>query len=399
MKGTAPRLACPSADSEAAEFLPRDPKNRAENLMIADMTRNDFGRICRFGSVKAEKLFSVESYRTCHQMVSEISGELRDGQSLFDIFAASFPAASITGAPKVKAAEIISLLEKSPRGVYTGATGAVTPQKDFRFNVAIRTVTCFKDRSVAGIGGGIVADSLPASEWEETLVKSRFIFFNEPDFETLETMLWEQGKDFLWPEEHLSRARETQKYFGRQWKEAETRVSLAIMAERLQNIPLARVRLLLAKDGSARTEFFPLESKCWPARPLKLKVSEQKTDPSDPFLTHKTNNRKIYDAAFKDAHAEGFDEAVFTNLGGELTECAISNIFLKINGRWLTPPVKCGLLPGIWRAKTISRAERRRKSFDLDGLARRRRDYDRKLSPRSRKRKIGARVTNYSRPY
>jgi para-aminobenzoate synthetase/4-amino-4-deoxychorismate lyase len=357
MKGTAPREADSDADLAAASALASDPKNRAENIMITDMARNDLGKICVFGSVKAPELFHVETYRTCHQMTSSVSGKLRGTPSLFEILAAAFPAASITGAPKVRATEIIRECEKSPRGVYCGAIGVVTPSMDMLFNVAIRTVVFRNGRAELGVGGGIVADSEPDSEWRESLTKSRFAFFREPDFETLETMLWKRDSGFLWLEEHLDRARKTQNYFGRTWDESGARRALAKNQNDLESaaeISAARARVLFSKQGVPKITFTPLSATGWPPGPVRLKIADTQTSPGDSFLTHKTSFRPLYDKAFHDAQAEGFGEVIFTNSKGELTEGAISNIFVKINGKWKTPPAACGLLPGIWRAKKIA---------------------------------------------
>ncbi|MCK5845184.1 MAG: aminodeoxychorismate synthase component I, partial [Victivallales bacterium] len=244
MKGTAARSPIPAKDAEIAAGLSLDEKNRAENLMILDMARNDLGRICLPGTIKANNLFQVETYASLHQMVSEVTGTLPDSTSLTDILQATFPAASITGAPKIRAMELIRELEKSPRGVYTGAIGCFEPNGDFLLNVAIRTITFSRSTMELGVGGGIVSDSSPEDEWNECLLKSHFITKRRVDFDLLETMLWKHHADhdpasaplknveFL--NEHLTRMRASADYF--EFTFDETAIS-AKLAESIAEIP------------------------------------------------------------------------------------------------------------------------------------------------------------------
>lgn len=352
MKGTESRNPVPEEDIAARERLAKDPKNRAENLMIVDMARNDLGRICRFGSIKAEPIFHVDTYLTVHQMISEVKGILKENISLQKILEATFPAASITGAPKIRAMEIIGELEKSPRKVYTGAIGCLSPDGAACLNVAIRTLICFDDKTELGIGSGIVADSEPESEWAESLLKSKFAQRFSNDFKTLETMLWTKEKGIAFLKEHLERAGKTQGYFGRNdnMKDAEKKLKELKLPD---NANAARLRLLISSDGKAEIQIFPLPRTGWDKESLKTVISDKKTDSNDPFLYHKTTNRSLYDAEFKRARENGFDEAIFMNEKGEITEGAISNIFIKRSGQWLTPAKKCGLLPGIWREKMM----------------------------------------------
>ncbi len=368
MKGTAGRALTFEEDEMTATQLADDPKNRAENIMIVDMVRNDFGRICKPGSISADPLFRVDTYPTVHQMVSGVNGELKSETGLVEIFGATFPPASITGAPKIRAMEIISDLEASPRRIYTGAIGCFNPNGDLCLNVAIRTFLCTRGKTELGIGSGIVADSKPRKEWLECIMKSGFANFNPPDFDILETILWENGSGFAYLKEHLERARNSQIYFGRKWNEELSNKALRRLKSLLSKIKYARVRLILSKDGRVKTEYAMLEKAGWDKQELKLKVSETPVNSKDVFLYHKTTNRKFYDTEFKKANSEGFDEVIFFNERGEVTEGAITNIFILGKNGWSTPSIKCGLLPGIWRMKTISGLRAEEKSITIKDL-------------------------------
>lgn len=351
MKGTARRHPDAASDKTVAEWLAADPKNTAENLMIVDMVRNDFGRFCIPGSIRVDPLFRVDTYHTVHQMISTVHGEADERKSLYDILQATFPPASITGAPKIKAVNIIRREEQSPRKVYTGAMGCFMPYGDFCLNVAIRTLICSAQRTELGIGSGIVYDSEAESEWQEALLKSHFINYSIPQFQVLETMLWENGKGIKYLPEHLDRAEASQRYFGRAWNRIALDSTLAKI-----NHPKgydARLRLLIAADGKASIEVSPLTAYGWGKTSLRILVAKDKVDPHDVFLYHKTTNRDFYNQHFHDAIKNGFDEVIFFNQQDELTEGAISNIFLRQNQQWFTPPLTSGLLPGIWREKTL----------------------------------------------
>lgn len=352
MKGTAARGFTGEDDRFIAESLSRDTKNCAENVMIVDMVRNDFGRVCEPGSISVDPLFHVDTYHTIHQMVSGVCGRLRPNLRIADILSATFPAASITGAPKIRAMQIIAELEKSPRKIYTGTIGCFLPDSSFCLNVAIRTIICSRDKTELGIGSGIVADSVAVKEWEECLLKSGFASFSMPDFEILETILWERDRGFIFMDEHLQRAKSSQIYFGRIWNQKSVDSSIRNLSFP-KSVNFARVRLRILRNGDAVAEFTVPDKKNWRKRDLRLLVSEEKTDSKDVFLYHKTTNRGFYDSKFMEAVSSGFDEIIFCNEKGQITEGAISNIFIKINNKWLTPPVKSGLLPGIWRSKKI----------------------------------------------
>ena len=357
MKGTARRSLSAAEDANFAKSLAADSKNRAENIMITDMVRNDMGKICVPGSISVDPLCRVDTYQSVHQMISSVHGTLAGNPDFSDILRALFPAASITGAPKIRAMQIIRETEKSPRGVYTGTIGCIIPDGDFCLSVAIRTLVCSLDRTELGIGSGIVADSVPGEEWRESLLKSRFASAEQPpEFKILETILYADGQ-FVKLDARLERMRASQIYFGRPWRECEIRRALdkEVLQEKSANF--AKVRLLVDSEGNAEVEFSTLPVPGWTGEPIRVKISDERTDSGNLFLYHKTTNRKFYNAKFAEARNSGFDEIIFTNEKGEITEGAISNIFVRLNKKWFTPPVSCGLLPGIERASLINELE------------------------------------------
>ncbi len=367
MKGTIKREPLPSADRQAIEFLRNDEKNRAENLMITDMVRNDLGRVCKPGTVGVDPLFQVDTYRSVHQMISTVHGEVTPETGFIDIMRAAFPAASITGAPKIRAMELINTLEPALRKAYTGSIGCMVPGGDFCFNVAIRTMIFKNGKIELGIGGGIVADSQTKSEWEESLLKSSFASSRPDNFRVLETMLYRPDAGIILLEEHLCRACVSQEYFGRVWLEEITREALQSEV-RNSNVPL-RVRMTLGRDGIPDITAVELKTTGWGTEPVKLKISAVKTCSNDLLLYHKTTRRELYDNAFHDAVADGFGEIIFMNERGEITEGAISNIFIRVKEQWMTPLVTCGLLPGTMRSKMIEELGAIEKVITLDQLS------------------------------
>lgn len=367
MKGTAHRQLSARDDIKAAEALADDPKNRAENIMIVDMVRNDLGRICELGSVKTGPIFQVDTYNTVHQMISRVQGTLPEDISFPDIFRAAFPAASITGAPKIRAMQIIKELEFSPRKVYTGSIGCIHPDGDFCFNVAIRTLICEGSSVELGIGSGIVADSDPLDEWRESLLKSSFVSRKLPEFELLETMLWRSDEGFVYRREHLERLRNSHIYF--KWPYDEEDI-VGCLDQKLKGFEsqFAIVRLRTSQNGTVKVEANLLPENGWGTTSLKIKVSDQQTSSEDLFLYHKNTNRAFYNEQFKQARSEGFDEVVFTNEKGEVTEGAITNIFMRFGGKWFTPPIKCGLLPGVWRSAKIKELPAEERILNLEDL-------------------------------
>jgi para-aminobenzoate synthetase / 4-amino-4-deoxychorismate lyase len=344
MKGTMPRGLTLDNDRQAAMRLQQDEKNRSEHLMIVDLLRNDLGRICDMGSVKVEDIFTVETYQTLLQMTSTVSGSLRSGLSYYDIFRGVFPSGSITGAPKIRTMQIIRELEERPRGVYTGSIGYISPRGTAAFNVAIRTLVA-KDRDAAmGVGGGIVADSDPAEEYRECLLKASFLTRQHHPFQLIETMLWNDG--FVRLPMHLDRLESSAVYFGFPCDREEISVQLHAACAALRSDICHRVRLLLSESGLATITVTEMKPSLFPGR---IRLSFQTVSSHDLFLRHKTTLRELYDSEYAEAQRDGFDEIVFLNERGEVTEGTISNLFLRQGGKLLTPPLTSGVLAGVLR--------------------------------------------------
>jgi para-aminobenzoate synthetase/4-amino-4-deoxychorismate lyase len=363
MKGTAPRGRTTQEDRTQAEWLRNDPKNRSENVMIVDLLRNDLGRLCTFGSVHAQSLFAVERFPTLLQMTSTITGELRPEVDFHQIIRALFPCGSITGAPKVRAMQLLAQIEQAPRGVYTGAIGYFSQQSTV-FNVAIRTLELDPQSrkpglqsGVMGVGGGVVIDSDAAAEFRECLLKAEFLTL-PPNrfpqrFSLVETLLWLDGFPLL--ELHLDRLQDSADYFDFACNRAEIKAALLAHAAQSAEPGPRKVRLLLDPDGAVH-----IASELLPGVPLsdsnpgRVCFASQRTDPSDRMLFHKTTHRPLYAAAFQAATGAGFDDVLFLNLRGEVTEGAISNLFIQKDGRWFTPPVERGLLAGVQRRHLLA---------------------------------------------
>jgi para-aminobenzoate synthetase / 4-amino-4-deoxychorismate lyase len=357
MKGTAPRGRTTGEDRAQAEWLRNDPKNRSENVMIVDLLRNDLGRLARFGSVRATDLFAVERYPTLWQMTSTVSAELREDIGYEAIFRALFPCGSVTGAPKVRAMQLIDALEGQPRGVYTGAIGCFSPRQAV-FNVAIRTLQLDGPRGTMGAGGGIVIDSTPAEEYRECLLKARFLTgaADRPPsgFSLIETMLWNGVFPLL--DLHLDRLTDSAGYFDFTCDREQVRCALMEYARAFAESAARKVRLVLDRDGNLAITAELLPAKAAGERPDmgRVRIAPEHTDSADPMLFHKTTHRPLYATAFQQAVRDGLDDALFFNQRGELTEGAISNVFVEKNGRLLTPPIECGLLAGVYRRHLLA---------------------------------------------
>jgi len=356
MKGTAPRGRTTAEDRACAEWLRSNAKNRSENLMIVDLLRNDLGRVARTGSVRAEKLFMTERLPTLWQMTSTVTAELREDAGYEAIFRALFPCGSITGAPKVRAMQLIGQMEDEPRGVYTGAIGFFSPRQTV-FNVAIRTLELEGGRSTMGVGSGIVIDSDAAAEYRECLLKAEFLTGTSPsavageDFSLIETLRWEGGFPLL--ALHLDRLADSAEYFDFHCDRAAVQRALEAFAQGFADVAPRRVRMLLGRDGELQITHETLPAGAAEAV-VRVRIAQQHTDPVDPMLFHKTTHRALYAAAFAEAMHAGFAEVLFFNLRGELTEGAISNVFVEKDGRWSTPPVECGLLAGVYRRHLLT---------------------------------------------
>ncbi|MGH6694052.1 aminodeoxychorismate synthase component I [Sphingopyxis sp.] len=355
MKGTAARLADPAADAAAARDLADDPKQRAENLMIVDLIRNDLSRVAVPGSVAVPDLFRVESFPTIHQLVSDVSARLPEGAGAVDVLRAAFPCGSITGAPKVRAMEIIDELEAGARGLYTGSIGFIEPGGDAAFNVAIRTLvlpqSALQDGpacATLGLGSGIVADSEPAEEWRECLAKGEFVGAAGESFDLIETMFFDPVEGVQRLEGHLARMKASAAALGFTFDRHGARNSLQSATFRLRNA--ARVRMRLAPSGALAVEVSPLPRLAELPVPVAVRPAPMAAD--DFRLTHKTSLRAAYDSA---RHESGTAEVVFVDEPGFVTEGSWSNIFVERDGQLLTPPLALGLLPGVLRAELIDK--------------------------------------------
>jgi len=356
MKGTSARGGDPAADRCASAALADDPKQRAENLMIVDLLRNDLARISVPSTVRVSDLFTVETYPSFHAMTSTITSQLDAGLSLRERVAGLFPCGSIVGAPKIRAGEIIRALEPSPRGFYTGALGAISPSGDMAFNVAIRTAVIRADgQGRYDVGGGIVADSEPDAEYEEACLKARVLTALADDYGLIETFRWSHTAGFVRLDLHLDRMGASARQLGFVFDPAEIRQAVSrLTATWGRQTEDQRVRLQLSRSGVLETTHAPLVAS---KAALSVRLATDRLDSGDPFLRHKTTRRSLYDRAFDAAVAQGFDEVIFLNQRGEIAEASRNSVFVEIDGRLITPPLACGLLPGVLRRVLIESGE------------------------------------------
>jgi para-aminobenzoate synthetase / 4-amino-4-deoxychorismate lyase len=364
MKGTAGRGRYPEEDRESAAGLKASEKNRAENLMIVDLLRNDLSKIAMPNSVLVQELFSIERHPTLLQMTSTITAQARPGTALDDIFGALFPCGSVTGAPKVKAMEIIARSETEPRGIYCGAIGLLRPGGDATFNVAIRTVTMNVTDSTAicGIGSGIVWDSSAPDEYEEVVLKSRFLDEEPDDFHLLETMRLESGRyarlDF-----HLARLSSSAEYFGWSFDLSLCRERLSAIATQAR-FPIARVRISLDAKGDMDICVSPAPQPI--IQPAMFDIYDTPVSPNSIWLFHKTTRRDVFEHAMA-AHPDVFD-VLLLNEQGELTEFTRGNLVVQKNGRNLTPSIDCGLLNGCLRRELLEEGKITEARLTLEDL-------------------------------
>lgn len=360
MKGTAARAPGSDDDLAAAAALAADDKQRAENLMIVDLLRSDLGRIAEIGSVRVDDLFTVETYPTLHTLTSGVSARLKPGAGLHALLRAIFPCGSVTGAPKVRAMQIIRELEAGPRGIYCGALGWLAPNGDGAFNVAIRTLHLPHGGADGvgrmGVGSGVTFDSNAADEYEECLLKARFVGARSEPFGLIETMLWQAEEGYALLDRHLARLAASARYFQFRYDERRVRAALARTAAGLAS-GAHRVRLVLAANGGidiTSAAIPPTDA----AQPVTFVLAERRVSSRDPFFHHKTTRRDLYDGEFARLTRDtGCDEVLFLNERGELTEGSRSNLFVARAGVLLTPPLDAGVLPGCLRAELIARAE------------------------------------------
>lgn len=340
MKGTRGRGRFAEEDASLRAELKSSAKDQAENLMIVDMVRNDLGRIAEPGTVSTHDMFAIKRYETVWQQVSSVSA--KTAAPLAEIFTALFPCASVTGAPKTRTMQIIRELEAGPRGVYTGAIGVVKPGGDARFSVAIRTLVIDKKNgdAIYGVGGGIIWDSDAADEWQESLTKSEVLNDRRPVFQLLETMRYEPGPGVFLREHHLDRLRQSANFFGFKCDLAQANEVL----DSIESPELIRVRMLLDRQGNFSIEQLPIPQS---SGPVKLKLASSPICSEDTFLFHKTTHRTMYEKAKADSGE--CDDVILWNEAQELTETTISNLYLEIDGKLLTPIQESGLLAGTYR--------------------------------------------------
>jgi len=357
MKGTAPASGVEDIDAERARALAQDTKNRAENLMIVDLLRNDLGRVAQTGSVEVPALFEVQRYGAVLQMTSTVQARLRDTATLADIFAALYPCGSITGAPKRRTMEIIHELEPDARGIYTGAIGWFDPPQDgrafgdFCMSVPIRTLALGPAvdgvrRGELGVGAGIVYDSDAQAEYAECRLKARFLTGLQNDFEIFETLRGSRDHGCRHLEQHLDRIAASCAYFGRPFDRGAAHVALLDACNALPTDAVHRLRLAVSPAGTLSVTsgaLTPLQE------PVTVLLADQPTHSGDVFLRHKTSVRSRYDAAWKAAEARGAFDMLFFNERDELTEGGRSNVFVRFDTAWFTPPLAAGVLPGVMR--------------------------------------------------
>lgn len=321
-------------------------KNRAENYMIVDLLRNDLGQISVPGSVKIGNLLNKEIYGNIEQLTSEISSKLLTNISLSTIFHSIFPSGSITGAPKEKAMEWIEKFENRNRGIYTGSIGYFSPTGEVNFNVAIRTIEKEKNSLKMGVGSGIVYDSIPELEWEECHQKA-FFLYKTFDFYLFESILF-KNNIFYYQNSHLERLKNSALLlFGHfEYLTLLNKLKSCITNE---NIKL-KIKIIYYNDKTFEIQEFPLSSKVKNIQ--KIKISDVKINSKNFLLQHKTSFRKIYDNEYSSIKLN-FIDSIFSNEKNEITEGCISNIFILKENKYLTPPINCGLLPGILRNKLL----------------------------------------------
>jgi len=364
MKGTTRRGRTLAEDRRLQEALASDPKNRAENLMIVDLLRNDLSVTCQTGSVEVPDLYSTEPYDTVTQMTSTVQGQLRSDAGLPDVMRALFPCGSVTGAPKRRAMRLIRDFEQERRGIYCGAIGMAGPNDSAAFSVAIRTVVLEEERGTMGVGSGIVWDSDPASEYEECDLKTAFLSTDggsrqgssdASDFRLIETMRFD-GVQIPLLDRHVGRLAGSAKYFNFPFSESRLRERLRAVLSGSYMDTTAKVRVTLDRWGRIDVETTTLSPSG--EDPWKLVVADERADNEDPYFFHKTTNRTVYERALEQARAEDADEALLLNQDGHVTEGTYSSVFVRRGETLLTPPVSEGLLAGVYRQYVLDTQER-----------------------------------------
>lgn len=370
MKGTVRRGRTTEEDRELQRWLTQDAKSRAENLMIVDLLRNDLSVCCVPGSVTVPALFTTEPYETVIQMTSTVEGQLQSGIEYADLFRALFPCGSVTGAPKIRAMQIIRALEARPRGVYCGAIGYIGPEDEAVFNVAIRTAVVRDGHGEMGVGSGVVWDSDAGAEYEECKLKALFLENVSAEdtggLALIETMRWEEGRIALW-DAHVTRLRDSAAYFGFPFDAGRMRQAVARHAASLNPTQPYKVRCTLDRYGNFAVTVQPLTAPS--GAPMRLTISDRRVDAGNALRYHKTTRRALYEAAYQRARDAECDEALLLNQRGEVTEGTRTNVFIEQDGRLYTPPVTCGLLNGVYRRHVLdTRPEATERVLTLDDV-------------------------------
>ncbi|TGK28090.1 aminodeoxychorismate synthase component I [Leptospira gomenensis] len=363
MKGTYPRGKSPEEDGANRKLLQESEKERAENLMITDLMRNDLGKISKTGSVSVSELFSVETYKTIYQMTSTVRSELSESVGWSDIFRELLPGGSVTGAPKLRAMELIRTLEK-PRGIYTGIIGIIEPNGNAAFSIAIRTLEIRNGKGSIGVGSGITWDSEPLREWSEIFEKAKFLTETRNGFTLFETILYKNGI-FYFHKEHFERISNSAKTFEFPFSEKEWNRTLEELSKKIPKRKPYRVRIDLYPSGEFKTVLSELAP--YPKKG-NVTISRLKTDSSSIFRRHKTGLRETYDREGKKSREAGFLDVIFVNEKNEIVEGSIANVFVKIGKEYYTPPIESGVLPGVYRNRLLKRKGFREKKISVSEM-------------------------------
>jgi para-aminobenzoate synthetase/4-amino-4-deoxychorismate lyase len=355
MKGTSSRGSTPELDAQVLKAMKADPKQRSENLMIVDLMRNDIGKLAKVGSMEVESLFQIQSFATLHQMISTVRGEVDSDISFQTIVDSLFPCGSITGAPKVRTMEIINELESTPRGIYTGAIGYITPNNDFTFSVPIRTIEFDNNSKLGnlGIGGGIIYESDAEQEWQECLLKAKFLTGINQDFSLIESFrLTHKPFAIERYEQHLKRLQGSAQHFNFLFDAAMIKEQIETFTKTLNKQSDHKVRLLLNAQGQINLSAEPLsraEDEC-----LRVCISERCIDASSPYRRHKTTRRTLYNQEYARCIDEGYYDVIFLNQKAQIAEASRHNIFIEKDGTLITPPTDSGALAGIFRQQLLN---------------------------------------------
>ncbi len=348
MKGTAKRGENKQEDDDIVSFLKQDSKTLSENVMIVDLIRNDFGRVCKIGSVHVNNLFQVQTFKTLHQMISTVKGTLKKNLSFSDLLHALFPCGSITGAPKIKTMEIINELEKEPRGIYTGAIGYLKPDSNFYFNVPIRTITITENKQCEmGVGSGIIYESDAEAEYDECLLKADFLTRINQDFHLIESFRLDADKGiFVNLDQHIKRLSQSASSFGFKLDNKNIDKKLSLIKASLTK-GFHKIRLTAFHNGEVKISHSPVELNNGSSKIIT--ISKEIINSYSIFQYHKTSHRDHYNRAYDKAEKNGFYDVIFFNEKEQLVEASRHNIFLKKNGEYFTPYLDNGALNGIER--------------------------------------------------